>query len=261
LGDRLREALFQEKPGMKICILQPSYIPWKGFFHQIARSDVFVFFDTVQYDKRGWRNRNRIKTPQGLSWLTIPVQAKGTHNGLLIQDVCVQDNSWIESHLQKLRLNYKQAPHFKTEFPWIEAMFRDIGNQHERISTISAEMTKQIAQRLGIQTKFVYASELSVEASEPNERLLKIIKALQGTHYLSGPSAKNYMDLARFEAENILVEWMTYEYPPYPQLYPPFTHEVSILDLIVMTGSEQAGHYIWSPERELTPPTNAVSGV
>jgi hypothetical protein len=233
---------------MKICILQPSYIPWKGYFHQIALADVFVFLDTVQYDKRGWRNRNQIKTHQGPRWLTIPVHAHGTHDGLLIRDVKVQSSDWARAHLDTIRLNYKKAPAFSVEFPALENLLLETAQQESSISRIAGETTRAIAQRLGIsKTRLMYASELPSDTAslEPSQRLLSIVQSLGGTSYLSGPNAQDYLDTALFSQANVSVEWMQYDYPEAPQLYPPFTHQVSIVDLLLMVGAEQTGQWIW----------------
>lgn len=234
---------------MKVCIIQPSYIPWKGFFHQISQSNVFVFLDTVQYDKRGWRNRNKIKTRQGTDWLTIPVHAHGTHDGLLIQDVRVQGLEWAESHLQKIQFNYQKAPAFDREFPWLKELILETAQANTHISRITSELTIAIARRLDIQhTRFIYASDLHIETSNPSERLLKIVQQLDGSAYLSGPSAQSYLDVSQFNKAGISVEWMRYDYPEYPQLYPPFTHQVSILDLMLMVGSKQTSSFIWGQQ-------------
>jgi hypothetical protein len=243
---------------MTVCILQPSYIPWKGHFHQIAESDVFVFFDTVQYDRRGWRNRNTIKYPQGTCWLTIPVYAKGTHQGLLIKDVHVAKPDWADHHLQKIRSSYSKAPCFTQEFPWVEDMLRTVAGRYTDISHISAETIRIIAEQIGlIKTRFVYASELGVVTQDRNDRLLQIIQSFQDTSYISGPSARDYMDLNLFEQAGIDVTFMHYDYPEYPQLYPPFTHAVSILDMIFMLGATNVGNYIWSPTTQQ--PSVAIS--
>ncbi len=224
---------------MKVCILQPSYVPWKGYFHQILKSDYFVFLDTVQYDKRGWRNRNKIKTAQGLEWLTIPVHAKGSHQGLKIQEVAIQGRDWVARHLQKMKLAYRQAPHFATEYPWVEETLLTLADTTEQISVFTSRLTESLARHVGItETRFLYASDLMIETSNPSERLLHIVKALEGKTYLSGPSAQQYLDTEAFEAADIHLEWMTYNYPEYPQLYPPFVHEVSILDLLFMVGHQ-----------------------
>lgn len=231
---------------MRIAVVQPSYIPWKGYFHLIQQADSFVFLDTVQYDKQGWRNRNQIKTPNGPAWLTIPVNAHGTYAGLTIRDVKVHAKGWSNRHLQKLRLYYRKAPCFQEEFKWIEPFLREADDRFNKISDIDCFLTKVIAEHIGIrETAFLKASDLPVKSSNPSERLVKIVQALGGTRYLSGPSAKAYLDTECFKAAGIAVEWMHYDYPEYPQLYPPFTHNVSILDLLFMTGSAHCAEHIW----------------
>ncbi len=238
---------------MRICILQPSYIPWKGYFHQIQKADVFVFLDTVQYDKRGWRNRNQIKTPAGLRWLTIQVNAKGTHEGLKIQDVTVTSSNWLEGHLTALRQNYKGAPCFNQEFSAIASLLREAEGGSTRIARMTGELTMALASHIGItDTRFLYASELGIDSDDPTERLLRITQSLEGSVYLSGPSAKDYMNIALFHEAGIRIEWMSYgHYPEYPQLYPPFTHFVSILDMILTVGSKRVSELIWDVSPDL----------
>lgn len=230
---------------MIICCIQPSYIPWKGYFHQIEKADVFVFLDTVQYDRRGWRNRNQLKTAQGPKWLTIPVNAHGSHDGLKIKDVKVASKHWAEKHLQTIQVNYRKAPCFETEFPWIETMLLE-AQRLDGISDIDCLITEAISRILGVKTRFVRASQLDCDTTDPNQRLLHIVQALEGTTYLSGPSAQNYLDVDLFKAHGINVAWMTYDYPEYDQLYPPFTHQVSILDLILTHGTKATPQWIWS---------------
>ena len=147
--------------------------------------------------------------------------------------------------LQRIRQHYRHAPHFDVEFPWMDALLRDMARQYTDISRIDAESTRTIAAKIGItDTRFLYASELDISSTEPTERLLAIVRAVGGTSYLSGPSAQAYMNLAPFEAAGIPVEWMTYNYPEYEQPHPPFTHEVSILDLILCVGAGNAGRFI-----------------
>lgn len=232
---------------MRVCILQPSYIPWKGFFHQIALSDVFVFLDTVQYDKRGWRNRNQIKIPTGLTWLTIPVHAHGTHQGLLIKDVEVQGPDWAKKHCAQIIQSYKKAPFFSKEFPLLEALLLEKAEKESKISRITTEITKNLANGIGIhKTQFLYASELPFDtvSLEPSQRLLSIVQYLNGTSYLSGPSAKDYLNVSLFHDSDVQVEWMQYNYEETPQLYPPFTHYVSLVDTILTLGREEAGKLI-----------------
>jgi hypothetical protein len=228
---------------MNCVILQPSYIPWRGFFHQIRKADVFVFYDDVQYDKHGWRNRNRIKTPRGPEWLTIPALAKGVVNeGLPINGVRISwDRDWNATHLRSLSLNYAKAPFFDRYRPMIESWYTQ---RPELIADFTIDTTIQLAREVGIvNTWFTRSSTLSCTGTK-TDRLLEILLKVGASHYISGPAAKNYLETDKLLKHGITVEWMTYEYPEYPQLYPPYDPHVSILDLVFMVGPE-AGSYIW----------------
>jgi hypothetical protein len=229
---------------MKCVILQPSYIPWRGYFHQIQKADVFVFYDDVQYDVDGWRNRNRIKTPSGPTWLTIPVSAKGVHSGgRRICDIRIcWDRKWNETHLKSLQHSYAKAPHFSR----YEALLADwYAGKPELLAEFTVSTTIRLARELGIDhPRFLRSSQMECSGNK-TERVLSVLKQVGATHYISGPSAKAYLDVDKLAAEGISVEWMSYSYPDYPQLYPPFDPQVSILDLLFSTGP-RAGEYIWS---------------
>jgi hypothetical protein len=232
---------------MKCVILQPSYIPWRGYFHQIAKADVFVFYDDVQYDKRGWRNRNRIKTPHGTQWLTIPVHSKGaqTHN-IPIYDIPIcWDNNWNKDHYLTLESAYAKAPFFQRYQPLLQDFY---AREPELLADFTIDTTLALARELGIKgTEFLRSSSLNVEGSK-TDRLIHILSTLGADHYISGPSARDYIEEHKFEAAGITLEYMHYDYPEYPQLYPPFDPQVSILDLILMTGPD-ALDYILEPEK------------
>jgi hypothetical protein len=223
-------------------ILQPSYIPWRGYFDLLHRADVFVFYDDVQYDKHGWRNRNRIKTASGTQWLTIPVNAKGAVSGdLQLADArIVWTQDWARKHATTIRQSYSRAPFFSHYASMVDAFF---ATRHERLVDFTIETTLALAKELGITTRFVRSSQLGV-TGERTERLVKILHKLEATHYLSGPSAKDYIDPAVFAQANIGLEYIVYDYRPYEQLHGAFDPQVSILDLLFMTGP-QAPAYIW----------------
>ncbi|MCU1245398.1 MAG: uncharacterized protein JWN02_1308 [Acidobacteria bacterium] len=226
---------------MRCVILQPSYIPWRGYFDLIRRADVFVFYDDVQYDKRGWRNRNRVKTPLGSRWLTIPVRSKGnTSQALSIKDIPMSHPEWSIEHRQTLTRLYGSAPHFDASF--LEELYAD---PPELLADFTIRSTQTIARRLGIeQTRFLRSSELAGIEGRRTDRLIAILQRLGATHYLSGPSAKDYVEAEKFEEAGIVLEWMTYDYPDYPQLHPPFDPFVTVLDLLFMTGPDAPG-FIW----------------
>ncbi len=228
---------------MKAVILQPSYIPWRGYFHQIQKSDVFVFYDCVQYDKHGWRNRNKIKTRNGPQWLTIPVNSKGcVSDGLAIKDVSIVWNAnWAEKHLKTIRLNYAKAPFFSNYQELLEDIY---ARRDANLSDLTCATTEMTARALGItHTRFIKSSQLPAEGTK-TDRLLSILKYLNATHYISGPSAQSYMEVDKFDAAGITVEYMRYDYPEYPQLHGAFEPQVSVLDLLFNTGPD-VGRYIW----------------
>ena len=226
---------------MRCVIVQPSYIPWRGYFDLIRRADVFVFYDDVQYDKHGWRNRNRVKTPRGSEWLTIPVRSRGATSGLLIKDVTASSESWAPKHLDTLRRLYAAAPHFGIYLPWLE---RRYAAPPPLLADFTIATTIDLAGMLGIAaTKFLRSSTLGI-GGRKTDRLVAICRALGATEYLSGPSARDYIEPETFAAAGIALEYIDYRYPEYPQLYPPFDPFVTILDLLFMTGSD-APRYIW----------------
>jgi hypothetical protein len=222
-------------------ILQPSYIPWRGYFDLIHRADVFVFYDDVQYDRRGWRNRNRVKSPQGTRWLTIPVHSKGTRSSpVAIKDIQVCDPLWSHEHRAILARLYRPAPHFDERF--LDELY---GDAPEQLSDFTIRSTETIARRLGIErTRFVKSSQLAGIEGSKTDRLIQILGRLGATHYLSGPSAKDCIEPEKFDDAGIVLEWMTYDYPEYPQLYPPFDPFVTVLDLLFMAGPD-ASRFIW----------------
>ena len=221
-------------------------MPWRGYFHLIQRADVFVFYDDVQYDKHGWRNRNRIKTVAGPQWLTIPVLAKGnTESGLPIHEARISPaEKWAKKHLAGIAQSYGKAPFFEAYRALVESFYAP---PPPLLADFTIDTTKKIAQALGLtKTQFLRSSELQIEGAK-NDRLLALLTKVGATHYISGPSAKAYIDEAAFAAANISLEYQVYDYPEYEQLYPPFDPQVTVLDLLFMKGPA-AGDWIWGAE-------------
>lgn len=223
----------------RIAILQSNYIPWKGYFDLIASVDVFVFYDDMQYTKNDWRNRNLIKTPQGPAWLTIPVRQESLAQ--TIRDTRIADPAWAKKHWKTIAQNYARAAYFKEYRDFFAELYQ--GAVSPWLSEINQSFVRAINGLLGIDTVIRSASEFTL-APGKSERLLALCRELGATGYLSGPAAKDYLDTALFAAAGIEAEWMDYRgYPEYPQLFPPFAHGVSILDLIFNTGG-QARHFM-----------------
>ena len=222
---------------MNCVILQPSYLPWRGYFHQIKKADLFIFYDDVQYDKHGWRNRNRIKTQQGCQWITIPVYSKGVvEKGLPINQVKINwSENWNEKHWRAIQQAYSKAPYFNQLAPLLEPFYQ----QHpEFLADFTIDLTIAIARHLEIQqTRFIRSSTLQAVGTR-TDRLIAILKSVGATHYISGPSARDYIEEDKFDSAGISLEYMEYHYPEYPQLYPPYDPFVSIIDLLFMAGPE-----------------------
>jgi len=228
---------------MIVTILQPSYIPWRGYFHQIARSDLFIFYDDVQYDKHGWRNRNRIKTPSGARWLTIPVHSAGN----VVQEIPINQiqvdwrKNWPESHFQLFAESYKDAPFFKKYRDLIKCFYSE---KPVLLAEFTIQTTISLTRELGIShTAFMRSSQIPGLTGKKTDRLIQILNHVHATHYVSGPSAQSYIEEEKFSEAGITIEYMAYNYREYTQLYPPFDPQVSILDLMFMTG-DQALSYI-----------------
>lgn len=229
---------------MTCVVLQPSYIPWRGYFDQIRRSDVFVYYDDVQYDKHGWRNRNRIKTANGPIWLTIPVHSKGNvAESLTIGEIKIDWRTpWPKKHLESLRHAYARTPHFKASLPLLEEIY---SSRHDLLVDFLLESTQLICEAIGLgDRKFVRSSDLQARGVK-TERLLAILDEVGADHYLSGPSARDYLEEDRFTQAGKSLEYMRYDYSPYLQLHPPYDPAVSILDTLFMLGVDGI-HSCWA---------------
>ena len=213
----------------KIAISQSNYIPWKGYFDLINKADEFILYDDAQFTRRDWRNRNKIKTPNGLKWLTIPVEVKGKYFQK-INETKISDKNWKEKHWQQIKHNYSKARNFKNYKDIFEELYLNCKEQY--LSKINYNFIITINQILGIKTKIKFSDEFEIYGNQ-TEKLLNICKKCDATVYISGSAAKNYFDEKLANKENIQVEWINYtNYEKYEQLFPPFEHGVSILDLI-----------------------------
>lgn len=220
---------------VRLAVLQPSYLPWLGYLEQIAKSDVFVFYDDVQFDKNGWRNRNRIRTSatEGWSWLTIPVRIESHFppiNTVRINDV----TPWRRKHRKTIEMAYAKAPHRQLFERYFGEFFSGEGDLlvDAAIDSIKALMTAY-----GLDTPTYRSSELGV-FGDRNSRLLNLCKHFNATHYYSGAAAKVYLDEAMFEREGITVEWQDYKHPIYKQVAEPFISHLSALDAFLCEGVE-----------------------
>ncbi|MBV4533608.1 WbqC family protein [Pseudomonas sp. SWRI107] len=220
----------------KVAVVQSNYIPWKGYFDLIRSVDAFVLYDDVQYTRRDWRNRNKIKTAQGEHWLTVPVKNRGRYEQL-INEVQVSEPDWAAKHWKTLEMSYRRASCFAQMEAAVRALYEQAAGVDD-LSRINQLFITGLCPLLGIQTP-IYRSEDLGYSEGKNERLIQLCQALSATEYLSGPAAGCYLDDAAFSAAGIEVAYMSYAgYPEYPQLHGEFQHAVSIIDLLFNTGSD-----------------------
>ena len=220
----------------KIVITQSNYIPWKGYFDAIALADEFVIYDDMQFTKRDWRNRNVIKTPQGPKWLTIPVDVKGKYFQK-IKDTRISDPAWNKDHWNMIVQNYSRAAHFKELKEFLEELYMHANQTF--LTEVNVYFLEKICAFLGIPCRFRMSGEFELH-EDRTQRLVDIVNELGGTEYYSGPAAKAYMELNRFEEKQIDVHFDYTGYPEYTQLNPPFDHGVSIIDLLLNEGRNSA---------------------
>jgi WbqC-like protein family len=219
----------------RISIVQSCYVPWKGFFDLIGQCDEYVIFDSVQYVRRHWHNRNRIKTANGIEWLTIPVVSKGRFEQPI--DEVEIEKSWADKHWRTLELAYKRAPFFQYYAPAIKGWY-ELADKQNRLTDVNAVFLSGICGILGLKTRITRDTAYPAEGVK-TERLLGIVRAAGADRYLSGPSARAYFDEPAFKAAGVTPEWMDYSgYPEYPQLHGGFEHAVSVLDLLFNTGPD-----------------------
>jgi hypothetical protein len=218
---------------MTVSILQSNYIPWKGYFDIIAKSDVFVIYDEVQYTKNDWRNRNQIISKQGVQWITIPVKQVSLDQR--IDETQIFLENWNKKHKSTLVSNYSKAPYFKEISELIFPLYE---SPSKYLSEINLSFILAICGYLDIDTKIINSKNLHL-TGDKNERLIDACLKLDASNYLSGPGAKDYLNLSLFEKNGIKVDWMDYSnYREYKQNTIEFVHNVSIIDLLFHKGKE-----------------------
>jgi hypothetical protein len=221
-------------PGKRVAIIQSNYIPWKGYFDLINAVDECIFYDDAQYTRGDWRNRNRIKVPDGVRWLTIPIAVAGRRHQR-IRDARISDPSWARRHWETLRHYYREAPWFTLHAEALEELYRQ---DFSFLTDVNRAFIDAVCRMLGIHTTL--SSTADYELCEGrSERLVSLCQQADAAEYVSGPRAQAYLDEAVFERAGIGVSYMDYSgYPEYPQLYGPFDHAVSIVDLLFSTGPD-----------------------
>ncbi|WP_431323473.1 WbqC family protein [Rhizobium sp. YTU87027] len=230
----------------KIAILQSNYIPWKGYFDIIAAVDEFILYDDMQYTRRDWRNRNQIKTPQGLAWLTVPVKVRGKYHQTIRQTE-IDGREWATAHWKSLVLNYKKAPHFDEVAAFLEPFY--FSNDYDLLSPLNRALLESICRYLGIMTRITNSWDYELVDGK-SERLADLCVQAGGTEYISGPAARAYIDEKVFSERGLKLAWFDYQgYPEYPQQWGEFVHAVSILDLLFNCGKDSSAFMKYAKTR------------
>lgn len=217
----------------KVAIVQSNYIPWKGYFDLIAAVDEFIIYDDMQYTKRDWRNRNKIKTSQGLRWLTVPIQVKGKYFQR-IRETEIDGGKWQVEHWKTLKTSYGKAEYFNYIALELESLYLEETYTH--LSILNLRFIHWVCEKLTINTKIRDCCEYELVEGK-TERLLSLCQQSEATEYISGPAAKGYLDEDLFSRSGISVTFFDYSnYPVYPQLWGEFEHGVTVLDLLFNCG-------------------------
>lgn len=217
---------------MIVSIHQPAYLPWLGYFHKILLSDTFVFFDTPQFEKNSFINRNKIKTPMGEQWLSAPIKLKN-HLAKEINQIELADQTWQQQHAKAIELNYKKAKYFNDYWPKLQTLYQ---KKYSHISEVCYDQLVLFNGLLGIETKIVKSSDLPKYESKKQDLVLDICKDLEADIYVSGSQGKDYINKEKFEDNNIKLYFQDYHHPTYDQLWGEFMPAMGIADLLFNLG-------------------------
>lgn len=218
---------------MIVAIHQPNFIPWIGYFYKIAKSDAFVFLDDVQYSKNSFINRNKIKTPQGVNWLTIPVKQAGRFGQTIMETTIVNPQKALNKVVKTIEQNYKKAAFFNDYF---DEFAQILNSNPEKLAKLNMDLILWVSAILDFQTTFYISSEMEDIEGSSTDRLVSICKKLGGTVYFSGFGGMNYQEEEIFKKNNIQLKVTDFNHPEYKQLWGNFEKSLSIIDLIFNEG-------------------------
>ena len=219
---------------MRVAALQPGYLPWLGFFEQMYQADVFVIYDEVQYDKRSWRNRNRIRTADGWCWLTVPVLTKGVFTQKITEVRVNNDLPWKRKHWKALLVNYQNTPYFKKYADFFEDVYK---KNWEYLQDLDVEIIKYIKDDLGIRAPLDFLSSHEIEGASTT-RVVNLLLKLGADEFYNGAAGRRFFDEELFRKNNIRLIYQDYNHPVYKQRFPGFIPHLSIVDLMFNHGPE-----------------------
>lgn len=207
---------------------QPAYLPWLGYFHKIAISDVFVVLDEVQFEKNSFTNRNKIKTSNGTTWLSLPMQMNGHMNKNVNDMEILNKFNWREKHWKSIYLNYKKSPYFNLYCDFLEDTYK---REWNTLIELTEYMTEYFLEQLGIKTKILKQSDIKTEFKK-QELIVELCKKLKADTFVFGKLGRNYADISYFEDNDINVYFQDYKHPVYEQVWNEFIPNLAIIDLL-----------------------------
>lgn len=216
-----------------VAIHQPNFLPWLGYYYKISQCDVFVFLDDVEYTKNSFINRNRIKTPDGEKWITLPVSYSGKSTQKINECEIVGKDKAVKKLLGQILHNYRKAAHFEDYY---EVLTDILTNSPANLSELNIKLTQWILSLLNINTKLIRSSEINIDADDATDRLIQICKKFDGDTYISGSGGMNYQDELRFSENRLELSITDFSHPEYPQLWGKFTPNLSIMDYLFNNG-------------------------
>jgi hypothetical protein len=222
---------------VRIAIQQPEHLPWLGFFNKMAQVDLYVFLDNVQFKKRYFENRNRIRLHGQDHWLTVPVVTKGRYTQSIAEVEIASEQPWNKSYLKTLEHAYAQAPHGREA---VETFREPLDHPPRRLVELNLALIQRVRERLGITTPTLLASSLPVAGLKGGELILEICRQVRATEYISGPDGRNYLPLESFAQAGIALGYHDYVHPTYPQPEPDFVSHLSVVDCLAQCGPRAA---------------------
>jgi len=220
---------------MIVTIHQPDFLPWLGFFDRWTKSDLYIVLDDVQFLRRGWHHRDKIKTQNGVQWLTVPVQKKSCYRQTIKEVKINNDENWCHKHLKTLQASYGKTPNFDLVY----SRLRDIYNMdHDFLIEFNMELLRFCSKIFGIKTPIVFASEFNIK-STGSQRLVDLVLSVGGDKYLTGVGSRDYLDEELFKKAEIEVRWQEFEHPIYPQLHGDFEYMLSVIDFFLTSPEEE----------------------
>ena len=224
---------------MTVSIHQPNFLPWLGYFHKMIHSDIFVFFDDIQYPRgKSFASRVLIKTPNGNQWITIPVRGRG--NLVDVNSIAIDGTKWVHKTIRTINFNYNKTPYFNEFYGDLENIFN---KKHTMLTDLNIDLINFIKEKLFISTRFVRSSEICKgKKLSTEDKIIYILNELEATHYISGTGtgSRRYIDESKIEENGIKLIWQYFNHPNYPQLFGEFMPNLSIIDLIFNCGKEES---------------------